>query len=282
MDEITIIIDEEFRDLLPALDKKTYEALEENLLENGCMFPLVVWGDILIDGFNRYRICQEHDISFGTVNKEFESRDDALIWIISNQVSRRNLTPMQLSYFRGLHYNADKRIVTNATGRNQFSEVDVQNEHQPRMQSTAGRLSKQYNVSPMTIRRDAQTAVAINALGVTSPEAKSSVLSGETSITRKQLSELLSGSDEDIRLTAATIKEGTFERRPAVASTSAEPDSPVKVILSYMLPFSSAIGRLSDILHSGLPGITDDSDKAALRAALRSCIDDLEVLCARI
>jgi len=38
------------------------------------------------------------------------------------------LNPLQLSFYRGLHYNADKRIVTNATGKNQYNEVTAQNE----------------------------------------------------------------------------------------------------------------------------------------------------------
>jgi len=51
-----IIIDEEFKALLPALDKDTYAMLEENLLKNGCRDSIVLWGDILIDGHNRYEI----------------------------------------------------------------------------------------------------------------------------------------------------------------------------------------------------------------------------------
>ena len=78
-----IIIDEEFRSLLPALDKVTFALLEENLLENGIRDPLVLWNNILIDGYNRYSLSKKHAIPFTTVNKEFDSRDDVLIWIIS-------------------------------------------------------------------------------------------------------------------------------------------------------------------------------------------------------
>jgi len=55
-----ILIDEEFRTLLPALDTQTYALLEENILENGCREPITLWNDILIDGYNRHRICTEH------------------------------------------------------------------------------------------------------------------------------------------------------------------------------------------------------------------------------
>ena len=92
-----IIIDEEFRSLLPALDKETYRLLEENIIQNGCRDALVLWEGILIDGYNRYRICTEHEIPFNTIEKAFGAREEALIWIVSNQISRRNLLPIQLS-----------------------------------------------------------------------------------------------------------------------------------------------------------------------------------------
>ena len=103
-----LIIDEEFRFLLPALDKNTYAQLEERILENGVRDPIVVWGNTIIDGHNRYSIAVQHDIPYATVEMEFGSRNEATIWIILTQISRRNLTPMQLSYFRGVHYMADK------------------------------------------------------------------------------------------------------------------------------------------------------------------------------
>jgi hypothetical protein len=54
-----IIIDEEFKSLLPELDPITYSALEENIIQNGCRDAIVLWRGILIDGHNRYRICQK-------------------------------------------------------------------------------------------------------------------------------------------------------------------------------------------------------------------------------
>ena len=89
----TIIIDEEFKDLLPALDKETYALLEENLLQNGCRDSLILWGNTLIDGHNRFEICTKHGIPFNTMDKDFETREDVIIWMVSTQISRRNLTP---------------------------------------------------------------------------------------------------------------------------------------------------------------------------------------------
>ena len=50
-----------------------------------------MWGNTLIDGHNRYSICQKHGIPFETMQKDFASRDDVLLWMIDTQFSRRNL-----------------------------------------------------------------------------------------------------------------------------------------------------------------------------------------------
>ena len=42
-----IIIDEEFRILLPQLDEEPFRLPEENILEYGCRDPLVPWNGIL-------------------------------------------------------------------------------------------------------------------------------------------------------------------------------------------------------------------------------------------
>lgn len=50
------------------------------------------WPAILIDGHNRYEICNDHGIPFQTVEVSFDSRTEARIWIRNNQFGRRNLS----------------------------------------------------------------------------------------------------------------------------------------------------------------------------------------------
>ncbi len=90
-------IDSEFKSLIPKLSVDEYNLLEESILSEGCRDTLIVWNDTIIDGHNRYEICQKHNIPFDTEPREFESRDDAKIWIIKNQFGRRNLSMFQRS-----------------------------------------------------------------------------------------------------------------------------------------------------------------------------------------
>ena len=273
----TITIDEQFKYLLPALDEQTYAALEESLLENGCMHPLVVWNGILIDGHNRYEICQKHEIEYKITEKEFAGRDEAIIWIITTQVARRNLNAMQLSYFRGLHYNTDKKIVKNEGGRNQYSgekEVIRQNDEKPKSQSTVRRLGEQYNVSPKTIERDAQLAEAIDAFGEVSPEAKREILAGTAGITRQRLQELAAaGSKDEIKQIAESIEDGTYKKPKGNA-----PEPPEGAFQSMLDALNLAIAKMAQAYGTDMKRTESDGEAAKLRAALRGHIEMLEDL----
>ena len=52
-----IQIDQEFKDLIPALTEEEYKQLEANILSEGIRDSLLVWNGILIDGHNRYEIA---------------------------------------------------------------------------------------------------------------------------------------------------------------------------------------------------------------------------------
>lgn len=108
-----IVIDDEFRSLIPPLTKEEYDGLEESILDRGCIDALLVWdkvdfinyGDfpepvdlrtyILVDGHNRYEICKKHGIEYQVRLMDFDDRDEAMLWMMKNQLARRNLNDFQ-------------------------------------------------------------------------------------------------------------------------------------------------------------------------------------------
>ena len=84
----------EFSSRIPPLLPKELEILEENILAEGRVInPIVVWGNVIVDGHNRYRIIQMHpEITYQTHEKEFSDRYEVIAWICKNQLGRRNLT----------------------------------------------------------------------------------------------------------------------------------------------------------------------------------------------
>lgn len=94
MTDITIL-----PELLAYIDPLTpdeNEALERSILAEGCRDALVLWGNILVDGHNRYRICTQHGLPFQTVqNTRFQSMEDVHLWMIDQHLGRRSVSEFQ-------------------------------------------------------------------------------------------------------------------------------------------------------------------------------------------
>lgn len=122
-------IDKEFQSLIPPLTAEEYAGLEESILSEGCRDALVVWGDTLIDGHNRYEICTKHGIPFDTVEMDFPDRDAVMLWMMKNQLARRNLNTIQYidivsKCAESIQKKARERQATSTGGKNpQLMEI---------------------------------------------------------------------------------------------------------------------------------------------------------------
>ena len=170
-----ITVDPEFKSNIPPLSDEEYAQLEKNILADGCRDPLVLWGQLLVDGHNRYAICTKHGLPFDTVQKEFASRDEALDWTDANQLGRRNLTPDQRSIIRGRRYNRTKKA-QGGTGANQHKS---RGDKVSPLLKTAKALASQHGVTDRTIMRDGKRAEALDRLAVTAPAQAQAVLDGK-------------------------------------------------------------------------------------------------------
>lgn len=172
-----IQIDSEFQALIPPLSAEERAQLEANLLADGCRDPLVVWGDVLVDGHNRYEICTRHDLPFDTVEVEFDGRSHAVEWIIKNQFGRRNLS----DYQRGVLALRMKPIMEERARAQQLSTLvqnaavsQISDERKPIRTDEA--VSELANVSRDTIRKIERIEE------VAAPEVKALAAAGDVSI----------------------------------------------------------------------------------------------------
>jgi len=269
-----IIIDEEFMRLMPPLNDNEYCYLEQDILVHGCMNPLVLWNNILIDGYNRYNIIKKHDLPFNTISLEFNSRDEVISWMITIQIFRRNLTPMQLTYYRGLQYNIEKKIHGGDRNSQDFSSSQNDN----LKGKTAKILSAQYKVSPRTITRDGEIADVLVAIGKESQEAKNNILTGDTKISRKQLREMASASEEEITATAKEIASGSFEDK----NKPVKLDSPEKPNTDKSHPITVSIINGATEFINNIRDLSPINDPNNLKATIKTFIVDLEKIYTQI
>lgn len=91
-----IVVNEELKAYIEPLTAEEHEALERSILAEGCRDALVLWGDVLVDGHNRYGICQKHGLPFQTVqNPRFQSMEDVHLWMIDQHLGRRSVSDFQ-------------------------------------------------------------------------------------------------------------------------------------------------------------------------------------------
>jgi hypothetical protein len=204
----TVRVNPELSSLIPPLSADEYAQLEANILQDGCRDPLIVWAEeqTLLDGHHRRTICEQHGRPYTCQDISLPDLDAAKAWMITNQLGRRNLTPEQMSYYRGEQYNLQKR---------QGKRTDVTSDQsEQKLQTTAERLADQHHISAPTIRRDGAYADGIEVLAqVLGPEVRQAILAGEIPLTRQDirtLSLLLASDLENQTVAKAAQRDGVL------------------------------------------------------------------------
>lgn len=194
-----IAIDEELQKFIPPLLDEEFKLLEDNILKDGCRDALIVWEQdngtyILIDGHNRYQICQKHNLLFKVQIVNFDDTEAAKDWMILNQLGKRNVTEEAKAYLRGLQYKQEKKR-TGGTGLNQYNKDEFAKD----AERTAERLAAQHKVSEKTIRSDEKFAEAMDKITFGNERLKWDMLNRKVKFGKVALTNM-SGEPEDVLL----------------------------------------------------------------------------------
>jgi len=164
---------QELESLIPPLSNEEFKQLERNILEEGIREPLITWNGILIDGHNRYKIAQEHDMNYETIEKEFDNINRVKEWMINNQFGRRNLSNYQRSVLAlQLEDVFREKAKENQGNRNDIKQISAES----KPIETRQEIAKVANVSHDTIAKVKK--IEANA----TPEVKARLNTGTMSI----------------------------------------------------------------------------------------------------
>ena len=226
---INLKIDPEFQNQIPPLTDDEYKQLEENILKEGKLIsPLIVWGNTLVDGHNRYEIVQEHpEISFSTMPLPFESREEVLAWICKNQLGRRNLTPEQKKYLIGKQYEAEKMKLGGDHGNSRSSNgtfsPNSQNGDLGNSRTTCKKIAAENGISKNTVLRAEQFSKGVDAAEEAVPGTRKKVLSGEVKPTASEIASVARAPPEDRAALVAAIckaKEPLSQKQKSPPATT--------------------------------------------------------------
>ena len=171
--KVQITVDSEFKELIPPLSFEELTQLSENIAKDGCRDPLVIWNNTLVDGHNRYDICNRLKLPFKTIENEFKDRSEVIEWIIRNQFGRRNLS----SYIRTtLALRLESEIAGRAKKNQARKPADFVKQNSAEQTETRKELAKLAGVSHNTVDKVKKIEL------VASPKTKEALAKGEISI----------------------------------------------------------------------------------------------------
>ncbi|WP_423680095.1 hypothetical protein [Undibacterium sp. WLHG33] len=233
---MSIIIHEGLHAYIDPLTEHEYAALERSILTEGCRDALVLWGDVLIDGHNRYAICQRHQIPFKTIqNDHFKDIEDVQLWMIDNHLARRSVSDFQ----RGMLALRKKEIISmrikaqdeNAASGNEETEVAIPVVKPTQSRQEIARIAGISSNAVLQIEKiqraaapELVQAVRDGTISISAAAAVATLPSNEQAAAvaggRKELQQAAKQVREKIREQKAPTKANKIPESPEVANQS--------------------------------------------------------------
>ena len=98
---MSVVIDPEFASLIHAPSADELRGLEADIVARGCLDAIKTWNGLIVDGHNRFEICERLGKPYRVEALSFGTRDEAKAWMIAHQLGRRNLPENVIAYYRG-------------------------------------------------------------------------------------------------------------------------------------------------------------------------------------
>jgi len=194
---ITLKTDRDFKNLIRPLRRQEYLTLEQSIKAEGCKEPILVWDGFIIDGHNRYAICHKFGIPFSIEELDFSCKEEAIAWICSRQLKRKNITEEARKFLIGMQYETEKYVnhLKYPKGSNQYiirvrgTEEEVTRDENGKFargyrtgHRTATKIAEENNISFGTVEKYAIYTRALEAIGSKVPELVPKILSGRVKL----------------------------------------------------------------------------------------------------
>jgi transcriptional regulator with XRE-family HTH domain len=233
---MNITVNDELLAYIDPLTPEEHAALERSILAEGCRDALVLWGDVLVDGHNRYGICTKHNIPFNTVqNTRFKTMDDVHLWMIDQHLGRRSVSDFQ----RGVLALRKKDILA---GRDQPAPAEaVADTSGPAPWEAPAEAPAAPAAEPALTREALAKAARVSSATISqiekiqksaTPELVAAVKSGTISI---NTAATVASLPAEVQLAAAAggkkeLQQAARQVRAAKAVERTEPDTPEGII----------------------------------------------------
>ena len=270
---MNITVNADLKAYIDPLTPDEHDALERSLLAEGCRDALVLWGDVLVDGHNRYGICQKHGLPFQTVqNPRFQSMEDVHLWMIDQHLGRRSVSDFQRGVLalRKREIEAERRGRASAVAPSS-SSAELEGVAEPGGSAAVGAPASK----PLKTREDIARAARLSSGQVVmiekiqkqaAPELVEALKSGAITLNAAAVVASLPAEEQK-----AAALAGKDELKQVVKRVRESRRKPVEAASSDDAPVQEAGGEPGDALQALRHRVAElEAENASLREQLQA------------
>lgn len=153
-------IDPEFKRLSVPLSPEEERRLENSLVREGCKKPIVVWHGCILDGHKRYEICSYEEMEYETVEMDFATKDEALLWACKERLATAKHNSAAFRYLLGKRYVLERMMYKRNPEKVHITYVKKLD----RVGAVCGTLAEETRMNPGTVRKYGTMALQLDRI----------------------------------------------------------------------------------------------------------------------
>jgi len=153
-------IDPEFKRLSVPLSPEEERRLENSLVREGCKKPIAVWHGCILDGHKRYEICSYEEMEYETVEMDFATKDEALLWACKERLATAKHNSAAFRYLLGKRYVLERMMYKQNPEKVHITYVKKLD----RVGAVCGTLAEETRMNPGTVRKYGTLALQLDRI----------------------------------------------------------------------------------------------------------------------
>lgn len=176
-------IDPEFKRLSVPLSPEEERRLEYSLMREGCKEPIAVWHGCILDGHKRYEICSYEEMDYETVEMDFATKEDALLWVCKKHLATAKPNSVAFRYLLGKRYDLEREMYKRNPEKVHITYVKKRD----RIGAVCGTLAEETNMNPGTVRKYGIFALQLDRIAEKDMAMFETILAEKISLTYEKV-----------------------------------------------------------------------------------------------
>lgn len=176
-------IDPEFKRLSIPLSPEEERRFENSLVREGCKEPIAVWHGCILDGHKRYEICSYEEMEYETVEMDFATKDEALLWACKERLATAKHNSAAFRYLLGKRYVLERMMYKQNPEKVHITYVKKLD----RVGAVCGTLAEETCMNPGTVRKYGTLALQLDRIAEKDMAMFEAILADKISFTYEKV-----------------------------------------------------------------------------------------------